>query len=60
MQISKMEEEMASEWQAKCDKMVAAANDKHARQIATLKDELEEAQSKVATLEGKVSEVLVR
>jgi flagellar biosynthesis chaperone FliJ len=55
MQISKMEEEIANEWQAKCDKMVAAANDKHARQITTLKDELEEAQSKVATLEGKVS-----
>ena len=52
-----MEEELVAEWQAKCDKLLAAATEKHARQMNSVKDELEEAQDQVAKLEAKVSEV---
>ena len=51
-----MEEELAAEWQAKCDKLLATAVDKHTRQMNSVKDELEEAQDQVAKLEAKVSE----
>ena len=52
-----MEEEFAAEWQTKCDKLLAAAGDKHSRQMTSVKDELEEAKEQVAILEAKVSGV---
>ena len=49
-----MEEELTAEWQSKCDKLVAAASDKHARQLAAARDEVEEATDRAAKLEAKV------
>ena len=57
LQVAKLEEELTAEWQAKCDKMVAAAADKHARQMALVKDDLQEAQDRAAKLEAKVSAI---
>ncbi|KAK7505089.1 hypothetical protein BaRGS_00003659, partial [Batillaria attramentaria] len=55
--VAKMEEELAAEWQAKCDKMVAAAADKHARQLAAVKDDLRESQERVVSLEAKIQQL---
>lgn len=52
--MNKLEEELASEWQSKCDKLLAAANDKHERQLAMVREDLKEAQDKASTLEAKV------
>ncbi|XP_025112150.1 FK506-binding protein 15-like isoform X5 [Pomacea canaliculata] len=55
--VNKLEEELASEWQSKCDKLLAAANDKHERQLAMVREDLKEAQDKASTLEAKVQEL---
>lgn len=52
--MSKIEEEISREWQAKSDRMLAAAAEKYNRQLTDLKDEKEDLQHKVEELEKKV------
>ncbi|GFS10691.1 peptidylprolyl isomerase [Elysia marginata] len=55
--VSQLEEEISREWQAKSNKMVAAAEAKHARQVEEFNEEKDELKRKVDTLEKKLETV---
>ncbi|CAG5122408.1 unnamed protein product, partial [Candidula unifasciata] len=55
--VSKIEEEISREWQAKSERMLSAAAEKYNRQLADLKDEKEDLMNKVEELEKKLTTV---
>ncbi|GFN76396.1 peptidylprolyl isomerase [Plakobranchus ocellatus] len=55
--MSQVEEEISKEWQAKCDKMVAAAAAKHERQMVEAQEEKKDLQLKIEQLEKKLETV---
>lgn len=52
--MTKAEEDMAKDWQKKCDRMMATAAQQHKRQVSNLKDEKEELARRISDLEKKV------
>ncbi|BFZ20600.1 hypothetical protein BsWGS_23638 [Bradybaena similaris] len=55
--MSKIEEDISREWQAKSDRMLTAAAEKYNRQLADLKEEKEDLINKVDELEKKLANV---
>ena len=55
--MAKLEEDIASEWQEKCTKLLRSAEEKHARTAREVEDEKEAMQQKVNELESKVGGV---
>lgn len=52
--ISQLEEEIHKDWQAKCDRMLAVAAEKHNRSLQTVTEEKQELEDKIEKLENKV------
>jgi len=53
-QISQLEDEITQDWQTKCDKMVALAEEKHARALKAVMEEKEELEENITQLNNKV------
>ncbi|XP_062586110.1 FK506-binding protein 15-like [Saccostrea cucullata] len=53
-QVAEVEEELNREWKEKCDRLVTAANEKQNRALQAMKEEKDELEEKVATLENKI------
>lgn len=53
-QVTKLEEEIGEEWKAKSEKQLAAAQERHARALQSMKEEKEELEQKVTELELKI------
>lgn len=59
MQVAQAESELEKRWTEKADKMVAQAEEKWKRRFQEVTDEKEEANMKLAELQGKVSIALL-
>lgn len=59
MQVAQAESELEKRWTEKADKMVAHAEEKWKRRFQEVTDEKEEANMKLAELQGKVSIALL-
>ena len=56
-QVSEIENELNEQWQKKCDRLVAASNDKHQRVLQQINEEKELLQDKARDLEMKLSSI---
>ncbi|XP_041368695.1 FK506-binding protein 15-like isoform X3 [Gigantopelta aegis] len=52
--VAKLEEDIAQEWQEKCDKLLKSAEEKHSRVVRDVEEDRDTLQQKIKELEAKI------